>query len=278
MTGVTACGQSPMNPPIWQIEIGDGPLVACALHDGGAVRAEVAAVLRISPDERRVEEDPYTADWTTIAPTRIVARRSRFEVDLNRPRHLAIYSSPDKAWGLDVWRSPPLPDLVERSLTVYDEFYAHMRHVLERLVARHGRVVVFDLHSYNHRRSGRDAPAADPQENPEINLGTRSLDRVYWSRVVERWLAEMRGFDYLGGRLDVRENVRFFGGHFSAWIHQQFPGRVCTLAIEVKKIFMDEWTGRLDEARHRAVGEALHRAAAGALEALENWEHDAVDA
>ena len=145
--------------------------------------------------------------------------------------------------------------------------------MLEQLVARHGRVVVFDLHSYNHIRGGSGGTAADAAENPEINLGTRSMDRSYWRPIVDRWLAEMRQADYLGRSLDVRENVKFFGGHFPTWIHQNFPGTVCALAIEVKKFFMDEWTGKLDVEKHRAIGQALAQAADGVRNELEKWDH-----
>jgi hypothetical protein len=45
---------------------------------------------------------------------------------------------------------------------------------------------------------------------------------------------------------------------------------VCALAIEVKKFFMNEWTGELDPAQHDAIGNALARAAEGVREQLEN--------
>lgn len=262
-----------MTPHFWQTELGNGPLVACAIHNGHATRPEVTALLRLSSTTRRYEEDPYTGDWTTIAPTRIVGGRSRFEADLNRPREKAIYLTPADCWGLDVWKSPPPAEVVNRSLTEYDQYYAHVRSVLEQLVDRHGRVVVFDLHSYNHIRVGAGGAAADPRENPEINLGTGSMDRTYWRPIVERWLAEMRLCNYLGRSLDVRENVKFLGGHFPTWIHQSFPGTVCALAIEVKKFFMDEWTGQLDAEKHQAIGQALARAVVGVGEELENWHH-----
>jgi N-formylglutamate deformylase len=258
-----------MNEPIWQTEFGVGPLVACAIHDGHAVRADVARCLKLNSDERRYEEDPHTGAWTSIAPTRIVSRRSRFELDLNRPRDKTVYIVPADAWGLEVWNCSPPPAMVEQSLQAYDDFYGHVRRLLERLVGRHGRVVVFDLHSYNHIREGRGGTAGDPEANPEINLGTRSMPRDAWTPVVERWLAEMRGFDYFGRRLDVRENVKFFGGHFPTWIHENFPESVCALAIEVKKFFMNEWTGKLDAAQHAAVHKALAAAAQGVLEELE---------
>ena len=259
-----------MTSPIWQAVYGEGPLVASAIHDGHEVRPEVAALLRLNAPQRRYEEDPFTGEWTSIAPTRIIGLRSRFEVDLNRPRETAVYRRPEDAWGLDVWKLPPSADVVARSLAEYDEFYAHWKRLLERMVGRHGRVVVFDLHSYNHRRQGPDAPPADPDQNPEINLGTRSLDRVRWSPVIERFLAELRSDADLGGSLNVRENVKFFGGHLAQWTHATFPETVCVLAIEVKKTFMDEWTGQLDRVRFNAIHAALARAAAGIADLLVN--------
>ena len=98
------------------------------------------------------------------------------------------------------------------------------------------------------------------------------MSREYWAPIVERWLAEMRGADYFGRRLDVRENVKFFGGNLPGWVHQNYPGTVCALAIEVKKFFMNEWTGELDRAQHAAVGAALAAAAAGVRDELEHWK------
>ena len=251
---------------IWQTELGEGPLVACAVHDGHDVREDVAACLRLDDAQRRYEEDPYTAQWTSIAPTRIVARRSRFEVDFNRPREKAVYITPADAWGLNVWRCSPPAEMVAKSLRAYDDFYAHLQQLLERLVARHGKVVVFDLHSYNHIRGGAGGVAAEAEGNPEVNLGTGTMDRSAWSPIVDRWLAAMRSFNYLGRQLDVRENVKFFGGQVPRWIHENFPRTVCALAVEVKKFFMDEWTGELNVGKHRAVGAAL-AGAAGAVRA-----------
>jgi N-formylglutamate amidohydrolase len=258
-----------MSSSLWQFEFGDGPLVACAIHDGHAVRPDLAACLRLTDSERLYEEDPHTGEWTSIAPTQIVVRRSRFEVDLNRPRDKAIYMTPADAWGLDVWSCPLAAETVAESLHLYDDFYAHLRLLLEQLVARHGRVVVFDLHTYNHQRDGQGRVLANTAQNPEVNLGTGTMDRARWGAVVERWLAEMRAFDYCGRRLDVRENIKFFGGQLPGWIHREFPHSVCALAIEIKKFFMNEWTGELDLSQHRAIGAALAQAARGVAEVLE---------
>jgi N-formylglutamate amidohydrolase len=249
-------------------EGGDVPLVAAAIHDGHAVRAEVADALALTESKRLREEDPFTGGWTVIAPTRILGMRSRFEVDLNRPRDYAVYRRPEDAWGLHVWKREPPAELIARSLAEYDRFYDEVRALLSRTARRHGRFVVYDLHSYNHRRDGPEAPAADPEANPEVNVGTGSLDRRRWAPVVDALLESLRAFDYRGRRLDVRENVKFRGGHFSRWVHESFPAAACSLAIEFKKFFMDEWSGEPDPVQLDAIRKALASTVPAVLEAL----------
>jgi len=254
--------------PIWRLERGEGPLVAVALHDGHEVRQEVARLLALPEADRLREEDPHTEEWTALAPTRVVALRSRFEVDLNRPRGEAFYRTPEDAWGLQVWKSPPSEDCIERSLAEHDAFYEEMGRLLREVEARHGRFVVFDLHSYNHRRSGPGGPPADAEGNPQVNLGTASMNRELWGPLVERFVRDLRAFDFPGGNLDVRENVKFLGRAMPWFVHGTFPKTGCALAVEVKKFFMDEWTGELDEDLHGAVGEALASTVPGVLEEL----------
>lgn len=250
------------------IERGPGPVVAAAVHDGHDLRPEVAARLRLSDAERRREEDPLTACWTTLAATRIVALRSRFEVDFNRQRDQAVYVRPEDAWGLDLWVAPPSAKLIQRSLAQYDAFYAALEEVLSEKVRRCGSFVLYDLHSYNHRRDGACGTPADPGTNPEVNVGTGTMDRELWGPVVDRFVSDMRSVEILGRCLDVRENVRFRGGELAAWTHRTFPGTGCALAIELKKIFMDEWTGEPYLRLVEAIGAALNRAARGTEEVL----------
>jgi len=243
--------------PLWTVHTGDSPVVATAIHDGHELRPEIRQLIRLPDAERLREEDPFTGAWTTIAPTRVVVHRSRFEVDMNRPREGAVYRTPEECWGLDVWHEPPSADVLERSYTEHDAFYAHLRELFDRIEREHGRFVVYDLHSYNHRRAGPGEPPDDPAANPEINLGTGSMDRERWGAVVEAFLGTMRA-QRIGGRApDVRENVRFKGGWLSTWVHRTYPDTGVALAIEVKKTFMDEWTGVPDEARLDEVRRAL---------------------
>ncbi|MFH2205160.1 MAG: N-formylglutamate amidohydrolase [Elusimicrobiota bacterium] len=253
---------------IWRLVSGPGPVVATAIHDGHAVRPEIAQRLALGEGDRLREEDPFTGRWTTAAPARIVALRSRFEVDLNRPRENAVYRGPQDAWGLRVWRCPLPQSAAAGSLAEYDGFYAMLRALYTRKLRRHKRLVVLDLHSYNHRRGGPDAPPADPAGNPQVNVGTGTMVRERWSPLVDRFMGDMAAFAFPGGRLDVRENVKFQGGHLARWTHENFARSICVLSVEFKKFFMDEWTGIPDKSMIAAVGKALRAAVPGLLTEL----------
>jgi hypothetical protein len=255
--------------PFWESRLGNGPLLAAAVHHGHELRGEVAELIAIDDAARLREEDPFTGEWTAMAPNRIVVHRSRFEVDLNRPRESAVYKGPEDAWGLELWDGELPEATVAQSLIHYDAFYAELGEVLRDLEKRFGAFVVFDLHSYNHRRSGPDGPPADPIANPQVNIGTGSLDRARWGPVVDRFISDLRDFDFPGGPLDVRENVKFLGRAMPWFVHGEFPQNGCALAVEFKKFFMDEWSGQRDEELFSAIGDALRSTVAGVLEELE---------
>ncbi|MEJ2324727.1 MAG: N-formylglutamate amidohydrolase [Nitrospirota bacterium] len=252
----------------WTITKGEGPLVAVSLHSGSALREEVRELLAVDETARRHEEDIFTDRWTEIAPTRVVLHTSRFEVDMNRRRKKAVYLTPDDAWGLKLWKEAPPTELLERSLKLHDRFYAEMEALLREKAERHGRFVVFDIHSYCHYCRGPDSPPGSTDENPEINLGTGSMEREKWAPVVESFLRDMRSFEYPGGKLDVRENVKFRGGYFPSWVHETFPDEGCALAVEVKKFYMDEWAGQPYAEHVEAVGRALGSTVPNILEIL----------
>lgn len=248
--------------PIVIVAEGDGPIVATAIHDGHGLRSEIAERVALDEATRLREEDPYTGRVAAVVPTHLIATRSRFEVDLNRPRDKAVYTCAEDAWGLECWTTPPEPELIAGSLAVYDEFYATLEAVLRERVRRYGRFVVLDIHSYNHCRDGAGRPAP-AEQNPEINLGTGTVDRARWGALVDRFSR-----DLVGQGLDVRENVKFKGGHMSRWIHERFPATGCALAIELKKTFMDEWTGVVDDARLTQLARAIAATLPGLVESL----------
>lgn len=253
---------------LFEVHRGDQPILATAIHEGHELRGEVAALMVLPEADRYREEDPHTGGWTAIAANRLIARRSRFEVDLNRPPESAVYRTPDDCWGLEVWREPPPDELVARSMAEYQAFHEVAHGILAELEAQHGAFVVLDLHSYNHRREGPDGPPADPAGNPVVNVGTGNLDRARWAPLVDRFIDELAATEIAGAPTDVRENVRFRGGHFSKWVTETFPRNGCVLAVEMKKVYMDEWTGEADAAVVAQVGRALEATIPGLLESL----------
>ena len=255
---------------LWWGREAESPVVAVAVHAGHGVRDEVAALMALPEPVRLREEDLGTGEWAARFPSHLVAGRSRFEVDLNRPRESAVYFQPEDCWDLELWRGPLPSELVARSLVAHDAFYGTLAGILDRAQARFGRFVVYDLHSYNHRRGGPTAPTADPAENPDVNLGTGSMDRARWAPLVDRFMAEVRAAELPGkGRLDVGENVKFRGRHLARWVHERYPRAGCALAIEVKKFYMDEHTGEIDERLSTAVGAVLVASAAALADELD---------
>ena len=66
---------------------------------------------------------------------KVVVHRSRFEVDLNRPREAVGLPSPEDAWGLELWagrfrrKSGAVPRL-------YDDFYVEFGRRLDVVATR----------------------------------------------------------------------------------------------------------------------------------------------
>src|SRR5690606_33651279 len=114
-----------------------GQVVATSVHAGHDVRHDLAPEMVLDEAVRLREEDPHTDRIAAVVPDRMLTSRSRFEVDLNRPRHEAVYREPDDCWGLDGWRDPPLSDeLTAGSLAVFDEVYTELGKRLDDVAAR----------------------------------------------------------------------------------------------------------------------------------------------
>lgn len=225
---------------MWIFEKGSIPIFATAIHNGHFVRKELLNIMKISEIDRLREEDPYTAEFTTISDNRMVNYLSRFEVDFNRPKELAVYLTKEQAWGLDLWKIPPSDEMIKKSLEKYEIFYKQLDEFLKDRIKKFKYLVVYDIHSYNYKRGSTTAPQ---EENPDINVGTKTLkNRDKFENIINIFIENMKK-DFFGKTLDVRENVKFGGGHFPRWIHEKYPENIVVLSIEFKKIFMDEETG-----------------------------------
>lgn len=252
-----------------QEEVNDltSPLLATAIHDGHTMRPGISRYLAIDEFERLREEDPYTGFLTNISESRIIVDTSRFEVDLNRPREGSVYRSPDQSWGINVWKDDVPVSVWEYSYGEYDFFYSRLERIIKRFIDSWGYVVVYDIHSYNYLRNGKDIEEENPQGNPEINLGTGSMNRELWENVINSFMSTAQNYSYQGRKLYVAENIRFKGGHMAKWIHSRFPDKSCVLSIELKKIFMDEWTGAVNIDRLNDLKNALKETIPGVLSA-----------
>ena len=231
----------------WTAQRGPGPIVATAIHNGHDLRPEIVAAMKLSDSDRLREDDPFTGPAIADVPTHIIAHRSRFEFDLNRGPGDAIYRTPEQSWGLKVWHGECDDALCDQSLTIHASYYRMLGSLLDDIATGHGRFVVIDVHSYNHRRDGPDGPPSPQADAPDINIGTFSMPRDEWAFLLDPLIEAMRGFDFNGRHLDVRENVAFQGkGEQTRFVHERYPGEGCAIALEFKKFFMDEWTGEPD--------------------------------
>lgn len=235
------------SPAGWTVKLGSSPVIGTAIHSGSDVGSACQSLMAISDSDRLREEDPFTEWFVADFPTQIIVHRSRFQVDLNRAREAAVYLTPEQSWGLTVWREPPHQDIVDDCLAFHDAFYAELKHVLADVEKAYGRFVLVDVHSYNHRREGQNRAPAAQDVAPDINIGTFSMDRVRWAPVIDAFMAALRRQRLNGEPIDVRENVSFQGkGEQTRFVHENFPHTGCAIAVEFKKIFMDEWSGKPD--------------------------------
>ena len=113
-----------MDNKIWRVRRAQGPVIAVANHNGHELRSEVAALSVLDEASRLREEDPFTGEWAEVVPTSLVAQRSRFEVDLNRPRETAVYMTPDDAWGLELWNNTLPQSVIDDYLSEYEAYNA----------------------------------------------------------------------------------------------------------------------------------------------------------
>jgi len=253
---------------LWNFRSGNDPLVAAAIHAGHEIRPGLLENLSVDESTRLREEDPFTDCFAEIASSRITVNVSRFEVDLNRPRDRAVYMKPEDAWGLKIHASGPSGEMMSESLDLYDRFYMEAARFLDDVHSRYGRFALLDFHSYNHRRGGPSADPDDPGLNPDINIGTAWLDHEKWGDLLDTFTRTLTKGVCNGRSLDVRHNVRFRGGHFTRWAVERYGSACFTVAVEIKKIFMDEWNGSLDHQSLEEICNAFKGAVPVILEGL----------
>jgi len=225
------------------------PAVCTAIHAGHAVQEELHDKLLLSETERRYEEDPFTGDMLASLPIVLEALDSRYQYDLNRLPEEAIY---DEAWGKKVWKEPLTEKEKQASIARHDSYYRVLHSLLTVLEKLFARCIIYDLHSYNHKR----LTAATPL----FNIGTHFISMDEYQPVVDhlRGLLLKTEFPNIKNRLAL-DDVFLGKGYQAAFIHEQHNRSLC-IPLEIKKVYMDETTGESYPLILEAVTEALKQA------------------
>ena len=230
-----------------------------AIHNGHNVSEWVKGKISISDSERLREEDPYTCQLVEDKDNYIVQLTSRFEYDLNRAMDKAVYQVPSDCWNLPIYRNSLLTqEEVNIALSKYDKFYKDLDVIIDSFLLKYDRIIVWDIHSYNHRRMGANAEFDDNEQNPEIILGINNYIQMSqsWKPLIDFIQDSLQTQSFQGcfpnrslssDYLDVRQNIKFPGGNLSKYINSKYSNKVCCIAIEFKKIWMNEWTHEIDE-------------------------------
>ncbi|PIE60489.1 MAG: hypothetical protein CSA31_01730 [Desulfobulbus propionicus] len=220
---------------VMELRVDDYDFFICtAIHSGHQLREQLAENCLLSESERLFEEDPFTDEIIAPMPISVAALCSRYEFDLNRSPEKCIY---EKAWGKQVWKQPLTARARQLSLQKHALFYRIMGALTAKIESLHGKCLIYDIHSYNYRRVGADAPT--------FNIGTHQLNTRRWDRVIDHWVKNLGKIKL--SDIDVRsaENEVFSGKGYLATFVCKYHHNSLVLPTEIKKIFMDEDTGKI---------------------------------
>jgi hypothetical protein len=204
--------------------------VCGAIHNGHQFRKSLWNNCLHTEYERWFEEDPETKTMIQSHPIVISGSDSRFEYDLNRIPEKAIYSD---AWGKQLWKRS-LTDLEkEVSLQKHSNFYKVVFSLISKLETIHGKVIVYDMHSYNWKRWDREVPT--------FNLGTGNIDMNKYGKFIETWRKILSKIELPNGikTTSLINDVFKGNGYFLKYIMSNFNNTL-VLATEVSKIYCDE--------------------------------------
>jgi N-formylglutamate amidohydrolase len=258
---------------------GESPVVVEVPHAGLWVDAETLAYTVAPARSIARDADLHVDELCQDAPregaTLLVARYSRFVVDLNRgPDDYdgeAVEGGGRTHWprGL-VWRlttdgdailAGPIPrhELERRLDAVYHPYHRALAGLLERKVARFGYVVLLCAHSMPSRpRDGGLRPPTPPLLLPRADLvpGTRGRTTAAGA-VIDRVDAHAGAFGF-----SVRHDDPYRGGFSTAHYGRPAQG-VHAVQLEIaRRLYMDETSLRIDAQGFRAVREFARTLAA----------------
>lgn len=261
-----------MTDDICTLHRGTAPLLVSLPHDGSAIPDGLAA--RMTPEARRAPD----TDWHVsrlyafareLGASVLVPRHSRYVIDLNRGEDdTSLYPGQNTTGLVPLVRftgdpvylpgqEPDTGEVVSRIETYWRPYHAALREELDRIRARHGRVVLWEGHSIK----GSGLPFLFEGRLPDLNLGTAngaSCSPALQSRI-EAELAAQAEYDWVA-------NGRFKGGHITR--HYADPDNgIDAVQLELsQRIYMNEDSFGYDEAKATRLQPLLQRLLAAALE------------
>ncbi|KQY95364.1 N-formylglutamate deformylase [Caulobacter sp. Root1455] len=172
-----------MSPQNWlHVTRGEAPLVVSIPHAGTIIPSDIEARL-VSPWLARKDADWWLGELYAFADglDAAVVRTgvSRTVIDVNRdPSGVSLYpgQATTSLCPVDTFDGEPLyvagqepgaAEIARRRVTFFDPYHAALETELDRLVAVHGKVVLYDAHSIRSR-----APRLFDGELPQFNIGT----------------------------------------------------------------------------------------------------------
>lgn len=207
------------------------PFICAAIHDGHKLRESLHPLCLLNENERYYEEDPFTGEFIQSLPITLIGGDSRYEYDLNRDEDNCIY---DVAWGKKVWSNDLPKEEVDRSLNKHRNFYKVVHALVQKLEEEFGTSVIYDIHSYNHKRH---------DISYLFNIGIENIDIKRYNSEISHWKRELLKVKVKRVKTEVSVNHIFYGrGYLLKYVKDNFNNSL-VLATEVKKVYLDELTG-----------------------------------
>jgi N-formylglutamate deformylase len=229
----------------FRFKAGTLPLLVSMPHAGTDIPDDVAATL-MPCAAARADTDWHLPELygflEEMGASTLSARWSRYLIDLNRPpENTNLYPGQDTTglcpvdtFGRErLYRDGMEPDQaeVQRRLALYwRPYHAQLRAELDRLLAEHGRVVLWDAHSIASR-----VPRFFDGRLPDLNFGT--ADGKSCSQGLEGAMIKLVDSQ---DRFSFVFNGRFKGGHITRFYGNP-AGGVHAIQLEMAQcLYMDE--------------------------------------
>ena len=243
---------------IFDFHEGESPLLISVPHDGRELPPGIAAQMTAAglalPDT-----DWHVARLYDFAKEMgaymIVARYSRYVVDLNRPAddealypgQLATGLCPRQTFhGRDIYVEDTIIDVAARVASYWQPYHDKLGRTLEAVRKVHGRALLWDAHSIPSR-----VPALFDGELPVLNVGT--FDATSCDEAIAT--AVMQAAD--DSPYDAVRDARFKGGYITR--HYGDPGNgVQAMQLELaQRAYLDEATNDYDDAKASQLADTL---------------------